>query len=417
VLMALAYQMSGGAGLVALKALIVGTTWAVVYGAVRTLHPVAAGVSLLLAAWAALPVTLTMRPQLWTLLLLIVLIRLLQAQRQNWVPLLFPLWANLHGGWVMGFAVLAIWCATTVIEAWWRTRTVRWTVLRIPLLALVGTLLNPYGWGLWRFLLETVSFTRSDITEWQPLIGTPAYTWVPLALTTSLVVAVCVNPRTRLSWAWLVVCCALGFASVRIARVAWIAMPALIMIAAPSIAIWWPRTRWTFAAPTRLAATLTLIPLVVIGGITLSLVRPAFACVPINGSWRPDAGAIVVLQRNRAAGRVVTWFDWGEYAYWHLGPKLRVSMDGRRETLYSDQVLATHRAIYDNAAAGHEWLAAQQPEYVWLPLRYRALGEWLAAHGYRIDWQSDQSYIAVRSDLMPLMNTGPSRTSGCFPGP
>ena len=29
-------------------------------------------------------------------------------------------------------------------------------------------------------------------------------------------------------------------------------------------------------------------------------------------------------------------YDWGEYVLWHLGPGVKVSMDGRRETVYSD---------------------------------------------------------------------------------
>ena len=28
-------------------------------------------------------------------------------------------------------------------------------------------------------------------------------------------------------------------------------------------------------------------------------------------------------------------FDWGEYVIWHLGPQVRVSVDGRRETVYA----------------------------------------------------------------------------------
>jgi len=37
-------------------------------------------------------------------------------------------------------------------------------------------------------------------------------------------------------------------------------------------------------------------------------------------------------------GNVATFFDWGEYLIWHLGPGVRVSIDGRRETVYSPVV-------------------------------------------------------------------------------
>ena len=33
-------------------------------------------------------------------------------------------------------------------------------------------------------------------------------------------------------------------------------------------------------------------------------------------------------------------FDWGEYVLWHLSPQIKVSIDGRRETVYSDPIYA-----------------------------------------------------------------------------
>jgi hypothetical protein len=36
-------------------------------------------------------------------------------------------------------------------------------------------------------------------------------------------------------------------------------------------------------------------------------------------------------------------FDWGEYVLWHLGPRVKVSIDGRRETIYSDEAYQRSR--------------------------------------------------------------------------
>jgi hypothetical protein len=56
--------------------------------------------------------------------------------------------------------------------------------------------------------------------------------------------------------------------------------------------------------------------------------------------WEYPIAAVSWLREARVAGNVVTFFDWGEYAIWHLAPRVRVSMDGRRETVYP-------RAVYD----------------------------------------------------------------------
>jgi hypothetical protein len=222
--------------------------------------------------------------------------------------------------------------------------------------------------------------------------------------------------ETRLSWSWIGVLILLGFGAVRVSRIAWLAVPAMILVTAPQLANWWPRRDWNLHAPSRTAAWLTIVPLAVIGFVAAQTLWPILICIPILGDWRPDEAVALRLKRTGVTGRLVTWFDWGEYAIWHLSPSLRVSMDGRRETLYSDEMLRLHSAIYRGGADGDTWLAAEQPEYVWLPARYAVRRAWLEGHGYRIDAATAASYMAVRADLPSVAGSPPTLT-GCFPGP
>lgn len=94
------------------------------------------------------------------------------------VPLLFALWANLHGSFAVGLVILACHAAGQVLESAWRTRSAagvvsdpavrRWVWLTE--LAVAGSLLNPYGIDL---LIETARFGRNpnlrDVLEWFPL--------------------------------------------------------------------------------------------------------------------------------------------------------------------------------------------------------------------------------------------------------
>ncbi len=50
--------------------------------------------------------------------------------------------------------------------------------------------------------------------------------------------------------------------------------------------------------------------------------------------------AVALLKQSNAAGNIVVHFDWGEYVLWHLGPRIKVSIDGRRETVYSERSYA-----------------------------------------------------------------------------
>jgi hypothetical protein len=122
--------------------------------------------------------------------------------------------------------------------------------------------------------------------------------------------------------------------------------------------------------------------------------------------------------RGAPPGRVVTFFDWGQYAIWHVGPALRVSMDGRRETVYSDVRLEEHAAILDGRPEGLATLAVWRPEYVWLPATSARTRDWLVAQGYRIEHASDRSFVAVRPDLPPIAPapSAPPSATACFPG-
>ena len=77
-----------------------------------------------------------------------------------------------------------------------------------------------------------------------------------------------------------------------------------------------------------------------------------------------------MVRRTCPNERVLTWFDWGEYAIWHLSPAgIRVSMDGRRETIYSRQVLEDHRAFYNNDRSALDYPDRINAECIWLPTR------------------------------------------------
>lgn len=91
------------------------------------------------------------------------------------IPLLFALWANMHGSFAVGLLVIASHCLGIVLHAAWRERdwnrltsdpeVRRW--IWLAELAAVATLLNPYGLDL---LIETARFGSNenlrDVLEW-----------------------------------------------------------------------------------------------------------------------------------------------------------------------------------------------------------------------------------------------------------
>ncbi len=163
-------------------------------------------VMVLLVGWSRIA---TIRPENFAALLFAVLLWLIVRREceeertgSDWplwlgVPIIFALWANLHGSFVCGLAVLGCYFLGRAVQVGLRTRSLRavaadvevrrWFLLGI--LALAATLVNPYGW---RLLEYTAVFGRNpnlrDIVEWQPLaiIGVAgrefALSWVLLVL-------------------------------------------------------------------------------------------------------------------------------------------------------------------------------------------------------------------------------------------
>src|SRR6185503_13838357 len=89
-----------------------------------------------------------------------------------------------------------------------------------------------------------------------------------------------------------------------------------------------------------------IIWMICVASSTLGAAR--VGCLQTRGSFVIDERAASFLRENQATGRLVVWFDWGEYVSWHFGPALKVSMDGRRETVYSAAMLQAHNAFFRN---------------------------------------------------------------------
>lgn len=106
------------------------------------------------------------------------------APRFDWwlwiaVPGLFALWANLHGSFVCGLAVLGCCFAGRGIDVLWQTRSPRrmladrglWSWFALGLAAGVASLLNPYGPALlWYTARFSTDPNLAGLLEWQPLV-------------------------------------------------------------------------------------------------------------------------------------------------------------------------------------------------------------------------------------------------------
>ncbi len=343
-LFALAWVAAGPPGLVALKIfLALGTA------ALCLTHLLRVGVSperawaILLMFVALLPPFMMIRPLLFTIpgfaITLIVLYRAEQGQvRALWMLLpVYALWANLHGGFLAGLGLIAIWAMVHRALS--------------GALALAGatlaTCVNPYGWHLLAFLVRTASVPRPEIIEWAPLRASSEY-GIIYTVVLGLSVAGFVVSRLQKPPALTVLFAVTAILPFVATRHTPLAVVGVVVLAGPHLSNVLERLSKKSSASGPIPDWAPALPVVCAAVIAMAAFsRPAKISLP------PDTypvSAVRVLAAAGVEGNLVHRFDWGEYLIWHLGPKVKVMMDGRRETAFPDGVYRQYLNFQDGTS-------------------------------------------------------------------
>jgi hypothetical protein len=420
VVMWMAYRLAGAAGLVALKLALACAAGAALLATWRAyaLRPAMRDGLLFLTALGTWPLLATIRPQAFSVCLFAVLLFVLARARsgsERWLgvlPLLFAVWVNVHGGWIVGAAALAIVVACSWFDAAWTARR-RGLLLAAAIASALATLCNPYGVSMLGFLAETVRPGRTDILEWQSATRVPIVGLLLWLVPTAMALWQIWSQRRRPSPAALLVVLLLSVGSFRVIRLVGFYALAVGFLIVPSVrtpavddenATVNPVAVWAWQAV--VSAALVLVAVAMFGR-TLAM----------DAEWLPEREATVFVKTHDISGRMLTWFDYGEFAIWHFSPALRVSMDGRRETVYSEEVRDRHFRIYTNAPDALDQVARLDPDYVWLPARFPVVGR-LEAAGWHAVFTGSRSVILSRrtpAAIAAAFELAPSQRA--FPGP
>jgi hypothetical protein len=347
VVLAAAFRAAGWTGLVVLRALLVGIAFGLLFDLCRRrAASVRVAAWLTLAAFVCAAITLGLRPQLFGVALfagvLWLVARRHEAPRATWlvVPLVV-VWANVHGSFVLGPAVVGL---ALVEDAMRRDTDWRSTALLL-VAALVATVVSPFGFRNWTYVtgISTNSVITKRITEWQPtspLTVEGAIFFLSLVLVAAYLVTAWRRGRRvpPTVFLWLVPFAALGVWAVR--GLAW--WP---FVAAATVAATAPRPTDAAARPERVDP-----PVIrrVNAAIVVVLVLAGIAALPL---WRPlDTGlqapvavvgtapsAITAALRGlvRPGDRIFAPQPWGSWFEFAL-PDATVAVDSRIELFSND---------------------------------------------------------------------------------
>ena len=335
---------------------------------------------MLILTAVAISTQMQFRPQLFTFMMVSVVMASLAVEIYRggaslWILIpLFTLWANFHGGYIVGLGALGV--ATAVLFAQGLGDTARMkSARRIGLIAIgcaAATLINPFGIGLWSGVAHSVGdpLIRQIVNDWVPLPKLMLHMWrddprqlmqdlAPLFLFAAFVATVAI--ARDLDDAPLVAVAAIFIAAgIYAARNV---APAVIALAIPlarhaSLALDRGKTRTAQEVSAEPAPALLAVC-----AVMLALVGGTFS--NRLATWKPvPTGALAFIKQHGLHGNMLCEFEWGSYVLWHMSDAFKVYIDPRGELVYTDKMEGDYARFFYGMNGAQSLLDAYPHDYV-----------------------------------------------------
>lgn len=425
VVMGVLYGSIGPAGLVIAKFAVAASAFALVLARLcrRATEPTIRGITGLFAI-AAMARGFGIRPQVLTYLLVALLLLLLDDYQRGrrgvlWcLPAVFLLWANLHGGFVLGLSILGLFACADLLG---QNRSPRpWFVL---LASAAVTALNPYGPRLLLYVWNELGRAH-PISEWQRATFGAEH----LAFFGMLVLFLASLPFAR-DWrrhGWeVLLTLGIGLLAVRHQR----HTPVFALCVAAPLASQLENARqWvaqrsavSFSSASRRLLGAAVIALAVTQlWLTAMHYRHYGAQIFFNPMEYPVV-AVRAMQQSGARGNIAVPLDWGEYVLWFLAPQVKVSLDGRFATVFPERVVEDNFNFFLGARGWRRLLEDYPTQAALLPAGSPCPVRSLP--GWRLVYRDRQAELYVKADsaqaigleAAPLQSGSEQIPVGIFP--
>jgi hypothetical protein len=337
----LLWTRGGPAAVQAMQALLIAATLGTIALACRIRSSSAAALTACVFGWMILEPRAMPRPYVVSFLGLAMCVWLAERARQArsskplwWLPVVIAVWANVHVECVFGIALAGLFGAGELLRPRDLPRAEAAKTLGIVAVALLATAVNPYGFGLLRYMYEN-SFVPQvlDIAELRPPYVPNYRAFFVWGILSFVVIAVRWRRPSLSELAAIVVFALLGFRYIRLT-------PMLFLVSAPLVARCLDdlqqfrvdrRLRQGFGARGRVVALTVLAASLFLARMPLpALIREIQvgrdALTPPALFSQP---AMRYAREHGLAGPVFTSMNLGGFVAWELYPSARVFLDSR----------------------------------------------------------------------------------------
>jgi hypothetical protein len=305
------------------------------------------------------------------------------------LPLSILIWANVHGGFVVGLGVICFYAAMALFK---RSPGAAWFAA-VAVICAVVTFINPYGIRFWQYLIPALLHPRARIAEWQPLPLFARDDFLAFRIFFVLTLAAIIAGWSRVprkNYTGLAVIAVTACMAWRSRRHGPFFGVAALSFAGPYYA------GMLAAIPTSLRAKInaTWAVGIIYAGLAFYVALdylPRASLQLLAPVGEDPVREADILSHAQAKGNLATPFAWGSYLAWRLYPNIKISMDGRYEAAYPESTFALNSAFFDHDG---DWLRLcrdYKVDYVILDLMQERLRpEDLVAQGYVLVWKQDK---------------------------
>ena len=299
------------------------------------------------------------------------------------LPLLMVFWVNVHFGFAGGLGLMAAYAGTEVLETICGAERRRAAMQRLrralPWLGAtaVVTLLNPWGWNIYRALLLQQRATAEQqtwIAEWQGVrlnwqTASAAFTagGTRSALFALLAVAVVAGiiALLRQQFGEAILLFAAAYAPVQHIRMVAVFACVVVVIGGKNLAAGLEQLGAWIRIP-RLRAVFAGVAVILLAIFACSRAADLvtnrhyfganvdFATFGPGLSWWFPQRAVQFIQRENLPGEIFNTYDEGGFVVWSLGPQRRDYIDGR-DTLFGLQRVQRHRELLQSPPDSPLW--------------------------------------------------------------
>lgn len=333
------------------------------------------------------------RPQIFSYLFFSLTILILESYKLKgfktyiYLFIIFITWVNMHGGVIAGLCLVYYYSLYNIFSSFYTLKTTKEKIssikfILLPVLLTFTLLLTPYTYHYLTYIADAILLKRSFVEEWQPMFssfGNFFYTQILMLLSIALFLLNIKNPDKEKLF-HIVILVLLAVLCIKHTR----HIPFFAIACAYYLPGFLEYAIDNFFKNRKFADNK-------IAKYTLSIILVVMSCVfmllTFINSYKLNVNLVTTpyytgypvetakfIKQKGLKGRMITNFNWGEFIIYNLSPDIKVSFDGRYETVYPDEIVKDNLTFINGKKGWEKVLNKFNPEFI-LVSRYDPITE------------------------------------------